>query len=188
MKSIFAVLLIFTFVFWPVLSLAEISRGTSLSSDNFKILDSQQTIFGGTASASSSNFILTGVIGGFAIGSSSFTNFNLRSGFLYYPQVTAAVLNTATAGSGQVALAWSAATAYQGWNIGGYNVCHKSTGSYTCVDVGNVVSSTKTGLTNSTTYTFKIEAYDGLAAQNVLAESNEKTATPVAAATPTPTP
>ena len=172
----------------PNFALAEISKGTSISSDNFRVLDSQHSIFGGTSSSSSSNFILTAVMGDFAIGSSSITSFGLRSGFLYFPQVTAATLNTATAGDGQVALAWTAATAYQGWSIGGYNVCHKSTGSYTCVDVGNVTSSTKTSLTNGTTYTFKIQAYDGLAAQNVIAESNEKTATPASAATPTPTP
>lgn len=168
---------------------AEISKGTSLSSDSFRILDSQHSLFGGTASSSSSNFILSATIGDFAIGSSSITNFGLRSGFLYFPKVTAATLNTATAGDGQVELSWTAATAVQGWSIGGYNVCHKSTGSYTCVDTSSTsTSATKTGLTNGTTYTFKIEAYDGLAAKNVIAESNEKTATPVAAATPTPAP
>lgn len=172
----------------PNFVLAEISKGTSISSDNFRVIDSQHSIFGGTSSSSSSSFILTATMGDFAIGSSSITNFGLRSGFLYFPKVTAAVLNTATAGDAQVALAWTAATAYQGWTIGGYNVCHKSTGSYTCVDVGNVTSLTKTGLTNGTTYTFKIEAYDGLAAKNVIAESNEKTAAPASAATPTPTP
>ena len=172
----------------PVLVLAEISKGTSLSSDSFRIIDSQHSTFGGTASSSSSGFILTATMGDFAIGSSSITSFGLRTGFLYYPQVTAATLNTATAGDGQVALSWSAATAYQGWNIGGYNVCHKSTGSYTCSNVGSVTSSTKTGLTNGTTYTFKIQAYDNSGSSNVIAESNEKTSAPVAAATPTPTP
>ena len=127
-------------------------------------------------------------MGDFAIGSSSITSFGLRTGFLYYPQVTAATLNTATAGGAPGALSWSVATAYQGWNIGGYNVCHKSTGSYTCTDVGNVTSSTKTGLTNGTTYTFKIQAYDNSGSSNIIAESNEKTSAPVAAATPTPTP
>jgi len=173
---------------WPVFGFAEISKGTSLSSDSFRILDSQHSLFGGTASSSSSNFILSATIGDFAIGSSSITNFGLRSGFLYFPKVTAATLNTATAGDGQVALSWTAATAAQGWSIGGYNRCFKTTGSYTCEDVGNVTSSTKTGLTNGTTYTFKIQAYDGLAAKNVIAESNEKTAAPATTPTPTPTP
>ncbi|MDO8495529.1 MAG: dockerin type I domain-containing protein [bacterium] len=176
------------FFLLPQSASAEVATGSSLSSDNFKILDAQHSLFGGTASISSSLFSLISVVGDVAIGSASSQTFGLRSGFLYYPKVTAATLNTAIAGDAQVALSWTAATAYQGWSIGGYNVCHKSTGSYTCVDVGNVVSSTKTGLTNGTTYTFKIEAYDGLAAKNVIAESNEKTAAPASAATPTPTP
>lgn len=168
---------------------AEISQGASMSSTNFKILDAQHSIVGGLASASSTLFGLITVMGDFAIGSASSTNFGLRSGFLYYPKVVAPVLNTATAGDAQVVLSWTAATAYSGWNIGGYNVCHKSTGSYTCVDTSSTgVSATKTGLTNGTTYTFKIQAYDGIAAKNVIAESNEKTAAPAAAATPTPTP
>ena len=168
---------------------AEISKGASMSSTNFKILDAQHSIIGGLASASSSLFELITVMGDFAIGSASSANFGLLSGFLYYPKVVAPVLNTATAGDGQVALAWTAASAYSGLNIGGYNICHKSTGSYTCVDTSSTgVSATKTGLTNGTTYTFKIQAYDGIAAKNVIAESNEKTAAPAAVATPTPTP
>lgn len=186
-KKIISVFLILIFGMIPVFSFAEVSKGASLSSDSFRILDSQHSIFGGTASSSSQSFILTTTIGDFAIGSSSITNFGLRSGFLYFPEVTAPVLNTATAGNGQVALSWTAATAYQGWVIGGYNVCYKSTGSYTCADVGNVISSTKTGLTNGTSYTFKIEAQDGLG--NVIATSNERSATPVSPSpTPTPTP
>lgn len=160
-----------------------------MSSTNFRILDAQHSIIGGLASASSNLFGLITVIGDFAIGSASSTNFALRAGFLYFPKVVAPVLNTATAGDAQVTLSWTAASAYSGWNVGGYNVCHKSTGDYTCVDTSSAgISATKTGLTNGTTYTFKIQAYDGLATKNVIAESNEKTAAPVAAATPTPTP
>ncbi|OGN27582.1 MAG: hypothetical protein A2941_01125 [Candidatus Yanofskybacteria bacterium RIFCSPLOWO2_01_FULL_49_17] len=188
-KSCLALALIIVFAGWPVFSFAEISIGASLSSDNFRVLDPQHSLFGGTASSSSSNFLLTATIGDLAIGSASATTFGWRSGFLYYPKVTAPTLNTATAGNGQVALSWTAAAAYQGWTIGGYNICHKSTGSYTCVDTSSTdTSATKTGLTNGTTYTFKIQAYDGLAAKNVIAESNEKTAAPAVTATPTPTP
>lgn len=157
-----------------------------MSSDNFKVLDSQQTIFGGTASSSSSHFGLTAAIGGFAIGSSSFSSFILKSGFLYYPKVVAPTLNTATAGDAKVDLSWSAATAYQGWSISGYNVCTNSSGAYACENAGNVTSFSKSGLSNGITYTFKIEAKDGLG--NIIATSNEKSATPVSVATPTPTP
>lgn len=165
---------------------AEISTGSSLSSDNFRILDSQHGGFGGIASSSSDQFRLTATIGDIAIGSSSITSFAVRSGFLYFPKVTAPTLNSATAGNAEVALAWSAATAFQGWSIGGYNRCFKVTsgGTYSCENVGNVTSSTKTGLSNGTEYTFKIEAKDGLG--NVIATSNELSATPTAPAAPPP--
>src|SRR3989344_3257459 len=98
---------------------AEISIGASMSSTNFRILDAQHSVVG-VASASSTLFGLITVMGDFAIGSASSTNFGLRSGFLYYPKVVAPVLNTATVGDAQVALSWTAATAYSGWSIGGY--------------------------------------------------------------------
>src|SRR3989344_2787212 len=165
---------------------AEVAIGTSMSSDNFRILDAQHSIFGGVSSSSSTSlFGLVSVIGDFSIGSASSTNFGIRSGFLYFPQVTAPVLDTATAGSAKVTLSWTAASAYSGWTISSYNVCHKSSGDYECADVGSVVTSIKTGLSNGTTYTFKIQAEDGVG--NVIAESNEKTSTPVApASTPEP--
>src|SRR3989344_3545777 len=179
MKKVFIILIVAISLGLPSFSSAEISIGASMSSTNFRILDAQHSIISGVASASSNLFGLITVMGDFAIGSASSTNFGLRSGFLYFPKVVAPVLNTATVGDAQVALSWTAATAYSGWSIGGYNVCHKSTGSYTCVDTSSTnVSAIKTGLTNGTTYTFKIQAYDGIAAKNVIAESNEKTAAP----------
>ena len=99
-KSCLALALIIVFAGWPVFSFAEISIGASLSSDNFRVLDPQHSLFGGTASSSSSNFLLTATIGDLAIGSASATTFGWRSGFLYYPKVTAPTLNTATAGNG----------------------------------------------------------------------------------------
>lgn len=165
---------------YPLLTRAV--SGASMSSDNYRVLDSNQMIFGGIASSSSSNFILTAALGNFAIGTSSFNTFTLRSGFLYYPKVVAPVLSTATAGNSQVALTWTAAMGYQGWNINGYNLCHKTTGDYTCENVNNVTYSVKSSLNNGTTYTFKIEAKDGVG--NVIAVSNELSAVPVAPTTP----
>lgn len=166
---------------------AEIATGASMSSTNFKVLDAQHGSFGGVSSSSSGAYILMGSIGDIAIGSSSITDFKLHSGFLYYPHVIAPVLNSATAGVQQVALAWTAATGLQGFSISGYNVCAKTTGAYTCEDVGNVVVFTKSSLTDGTSYTFKIEAKDGLG--DIIATSNELSATPTASvATPTPTP
>ena len=148
-----------------------------MSSSNFKVLDAQHGSFGGVSSSSSGNFILTGNVGAVAIGSSSITDFRLNSGFLYYPKVISPVLNSATAGINQVALAWSAAAAFQGLSVGGYDVCLKSGGgSYICSGVGNTTSSTQTNLTANVTYTFEIEALDALG--NIIAISNELTATP----------
>lgn len=159
---------------------AETSLGASLSSDNFRILDSQHGAFGGISSSSSGTFLLLGSIGDIAIGSSSITNFKINSGFLYYPKVVAPVLNSATAGTTQVSLSWTAAAGYQGFSISGYNVCTSVGGaSYSCSDVGNTTSSTRTGLTASIQHTFKIEAKDGLG--NVISVSNELSAIPTAA-------
>ncbi len=160
---------------------AEFAEGSSMSSDNFKVLDAQHGSFGGVSSSSSGNYILLGSMGDVAIGSSSITNFKLNSGFLYYPKVVAPILNTATAGTTQVALAWTAASAFQGLSIGGYNVCTSSGGgAYSCTSVGNTTASTRTSLTAGTVYTFKIEAYDAFS--NVIATSNELSATPTAPA------
>nr|MBP9822372.1 fibronectin type III domain-containing protein [Candidatus Paceibacterota bacterium] len=167
---------------------AEFSQGSSMSSTNFKVLDAQHGSFGAVSSSSSGNYILTGNVGDVAIGSSSVADFRLNSGFLYYPKVTAPVLNSATPGVNQVALSWSAAAAYQGLSVGGYNVCIKSGGgSYSCSNVGNTTSSTRTGLTADVSYTFKIEAKDAVG--DIIAVSNESSATPSApSSTPTPTP
>ncbi len=165
---------------------AELSQGSSMSSDNFKVLDAQHGSFGAISSSSSGNFILLGNIGDVAIGSSSITDFKLNSGFLYYPKVIAPILNSATAGVNQVALAWTGASAFQGLSVSGYDVCLKSSGgAYACSNVGNTTSSTQTNLTADVAYTFQIEALDAL--NNIIAISNELSATPTAPA-PTPTP
>ena len=63
------------------------------------------------------------------------------------------VLNTATAGDKQVALTWAAATGATGYKI----YYGTSTGVYGApITVGNVTSSTVTGLTTGTTYYFAV--------------------------------
>lgn len=157
---------------------AEVSKGTSLSSDSFRILDSQHSVFGAVASSSSSSFLLTSVIGDLAIGSASANSFGLRSGFLYYPKVVAPILYKVVAKNSGAFLSWIPAFAYQGFSIGGYNVCAKLTsgGTYSCQNVGNVIFYEKSSLTNDSDYTFKVEAKDNLG--NVIAVSNERSATP----------
>src|SRR5258708_2038817 len=75
---------------------AEFTNGASMSSQNFKVLDAQHGSFGGISSSSSGNYILLGSVGDIAVGSSSITDFKLKSGFLYYPHVIAPTLNSAT--------------------------------------------------------------------------------------------
>lgn len=182
-KQIFLLFLVIYFGFSSALSVsAEVSKGSSISSDNFRILDAQHSVFGGVASSSSAKFLLTATIGDLTIGSASTTNFGVRSGFLYYPRVVAPILNTATAGNSKVFLSWIPASASQGFSISGYNVCSKLTsgGTYSCENVGNVVSYEKSSLTNGSSYTFKIQGKDGLS--NVIATSNEKSATPASSA------
>lgn len=168
-------------LFPPVSHAVTFVQGASLSSSEFRILDSQHAGF--KSSASSDNFRLLSTVGDVAIGSSSGTNFGLRSGFLYYPLVIAPTLTSATAGNASVSLVWEAAVLDAGWTLSGYNVC-RTPG--TCVDVGNVTSYSVTGLTNGTSYTFTVQAKEIFG--NVVAESNALSATPTSGATPTPTP
>lgn len=150
---------------------------------DFKVLDSTMNAGG---YGSSADFRLFGIISGMSLGISNSGSYGVKSGPLYYPEVIAPVLTSATPGDAQVTLTWTAAQAFQGWSIGGYNICYKTTGAYTCTDVGLVTTTSKTGLSNGTEYTFEIEAYD--AYDNIIAVSNELSATPVTPPTPTPTP
>lgn len=107
------------------------------------------------------------------------TNSTLRNlaGFLYFPFATNPVL-TASASNGQVDLSWTASTGTLA-NITDYQVgiATASGGPYTYTSVGNVTSSSRTGLTNGTTYYFRVHAMAGTL---YLAESNTASATPSA--------
>ena len=129
---------------------------------------------------SSTSFRLLGVIDIMGLASSSSSSFALRPGFLAYPFASSPVV-TATAGSGQVALSWTAATGYVGWTASGYSVgkATASGGPYTFADVGDVLSSTQSSLTNGTAYYFVVRVLDAFS--NVIATSSEASATPVAA-------
>jgi N-acetylneuraminic acid mutarotase len=95
------------------------------------------------------------------------------------PPPAAPVLATATAGNAQVTLSWSAVTGaatynvYQGTTAGGQATTPVKTGI-------TAVSVTITGLTNGTTYYFKLAAVN--AAGSVSALSNELSARPMLAA------
>src|SRR3989344_7797195 len=141
---------------------------------------------GNYASSDSDNFILKSVISQISIGTSTATSFKVNAGFLYFPFVTTPVV-TATGGQNtQVPLSWTASSGFLGWNVGGYTVGQStaSGGPYSLASVGNVTSSTRTGLSNGTTYYFVIITEDVFG--NHIATSSEVSAAPVASASPPP--
>ncbi len=132
--------------------------------------------------SSSTGFQLFGTISQLIIGTSTATSFGINTGFFYYPFVSSPVVS-ATAGDAQVSLSWTAAAGVLGWNVSGYNVGKSavSGGPYTySTSLGNVTSSTRTGLTNGTTYYFIVRAEDAFG--DSIATSTEVSAKPVAAA------
>jgi len=167
------------FFITPFISNAEIFQSSS-----FRILD--PVISSGAERSTSASFILSQSLGEFALGSSTASSFQLNPGFLTFPAVTLPTV-TATAGDAQVSLSWTTASGALGWTVGGYNVGQSTTsgGPYTYTSLGNVTSSTRTGLTNGTQSFFVIRPEDAFG--NSIATSTEVSATPVAAA-PTPPP
>lgn len=139
--------------------------------------------------STSTGFQLFGTISQISIGTSTATGFNLNSGFLYFPFASSPVITSPTAGNGQVSLSWSQSEGFLGWTVSGYNVGQSTTagGPYTySSSLGNVTSSTRTGLTNGTTYYFVVRAEDAF--YNSIATSTERSATPVAPTPVTPPP
>ena len=148
------------------------------SSTDFKILD---PVLAPSGFSSSTDFQLFSSLAELAIGTSTAASFNLGAGFLFFPQVDTPAVS-ATAGVQEVALSWTASTGYLGWTVSGYDVGQAtvSGGPYTYTSLGNVTSSTRTGLTASTAYYFVIRPLDTFG--NALATSTEVTATPTAPA------
>jgi fibronectin type 3 domain-containing protein len=99
----------------------------------------------------------------------------------------APTLNTAAAGNATVTLGWSAPSNNGGATITSYKVYRgTSSGNETFLTtLGNVTSYTDTGLTNGSTYYYKVTAVNSVGEG---AKSNEMNATPAAAATVPGTP
>jgi hypothetical protein len=154
------------------------------SSTNYNVL--APVIFPGGYSTSSS-FKLNSVISQMSIGTSTDSIFKLFAGFLYFPFVSTPAVSV-TAGDAQVTLTWTAADASTGWSVGGYAVGQStvSGGPYTYTDVGNVLSSVRSGLANGTQYYFVIRVADALG--YYIATSTEVSATPSGGVTPPPPP
>jgi len=157
-----------------------------LIAPSFRVLDPVfQT--GGGEEMTSTSFRLTGSISQVAIGTSTASGFEVKGGFLYFPEVTKPVV-TATAGDGQVDLSWTASVGVLGWTVSGYNIGQAtiSGGPYTYTSAGFVLASTRSGLTNGTTYYFVVRPEDAFG--NSIATSTEVSAAPAAAVAPPPPP
>ncbi len=169
-----------TFAFlMMVFSGATVLQAQEYSNASFIVQDPVITVEGG--SFSSNGFEYFSSTGQTIGGESTNASFIQRSGFLFFPVATSPVIS-ATAGNGQVGLSWSASSATLA-NITNYELgtATISGGPYTYVTLGNILSTTKTGLTNATTYYFKIRAYAGTLR---LADSGEVSAVPTAPVTP----
>ena len=170
MKKFVYLLFFFIFVFGagPVYS----EESTSAS---FKMLD---PVLAPSGYSTSTGFQLWGAISEVAIGTSTSASFGVNAGFLYFPFASSPVVS-ATAGSGQVALSWTASTGYLGWTASGYNIAQSTTSSGPYSYTNDVTSpATRTGLTNGTTYYFVVVVRDIFG--NAIASSTEVSATPAA--------
>lgn len=165
-------------VVFSIIILASATYADDYTSTNFITRDPLMT--SGGSFSSSTNFQLFGAVSQISIGTSTSASFGVNAGFLYFPTVTTPVVS-ATAGNGQVALSWTVSAGYLGWNVSGYNIGQSTNtgGPYTySSSLGNVTSSTRTGLINGTTYYFIVRAEDGFG--NSVATSSEVSATPSA--------
>ncbi len=167
-------------LFFAMLSMVTFVHAQEFSSINYKVME--PVLFSGGFGTSSS-FQLNGLIGQLSIGTSSTATFGISSGFLYFPFASSPVVS-ASAGNGQVSLSWTSSSGFNGWTASGYSVgqATASGGPYTYTSVGNVNSSTRTGLTNGTAYHFVIRIQDAFG--NFIATSSEASGTPTAPAAP----
>lgn len=160
-----------------------VTRATDYTSTDFIVRDPVISVSGGYASSASFQTYISG--GQSIIGENSSLSFIQRAGFLYFGVVTAPVV-TPTAGDAQVTLSWTASSAYLGESVASYAVGQSLTagGPYVFTDVGLVLSSIRSSLTNATPYYFIVEARnsDG---ENLI-RSGEVSATPVAGAAQQP--
>ena len=162
------IILVFSFLFYS-------SARADVSSPSFKVENPINTIGGGQSSSSSFQYISS--TGELDIGQSSSISFLHNIGLLYFPIATSPVVS-ATAGDSQAIISWTASVGVLA-NITSYElgVSTTSGSGHVYTSVGDVLTTTKTGLTNGTHYYFKIRSY---ASGILLSESDEVSATPVA--------
>ena len=177
-KGLFVAFFVFALVIFSAGGIFSVALADEFTSTNFTV--TAPTISSG-GYATSTSFTLHSILSPFAVGTSSITSFGLNPGFLFYPFVSTPVV-TATAGDAEVALSWTASSGVLGWTVGGYDVGQStaSGGPYSYSSVGNVTSSTRTGLTNGTTYYFVVLPKENVSSIRI-ATSTQVSGTPEAA-------
>lgn len=161
------------FVISLIFLIPSVTLAQDYTSTSFIVRDSVISVGGGRSS--SSGFELFGNLGQFGIGESTTVNFRDLAGVQYFPSALSPLLR-ASPGNTLVNLTWTPVAATLA-NVTNYQVGLSTIrgGPYTYESVGNVISFTKSGLTNGKTYYFKVKAFaDSL----YLAESNEVSAVP----------
>jgi hypothetical protein len=168
-KNIFILILVIS-IFFPKTIFAQ-----EFSSGSFKVLD---PVIAPGGYSTSAGFQLWSNIAEIALGTSSSALYNLGAGFLRYPFASTPTVS-ATAGDGSVTLSWTSSTGFSGWTATSYSTGYSTTsgGPYIYNSLGNVLTSTISGLTNSTTYYFVVRVKDIFG--NFIATSTQVSATPV---------
>lgn len=166
------------------ISIAMPVHAADYSGSNFIIRDPVIGGLGGYGTSSSYQLFSSGEFT--FTGRASASSFLSTFGFLHFPFVTQPSLS-ATEGNMTVDLSWSASTAGKGFTVSGYEygIATNPNGPYTFFNVGNVTSTTITGLTNFTTYYFIVRTLDAYGAPIIT--SPRVSATPTDGTTP-PTP
>lgn len=170
---------VFVFLFLSVLLPVSAALGAEFTSSSFQMLD---PVMNPAGFSTSSSYQLIGTIAQVAIGTSTASSFQLRGGFGFFPTATTPALST-TAGNAQVSLSWTVSQGFLGWTVSGYNVgvaTASSSGPFSYTSLGDVTSSTRTGLTNGTRYFFVIRAEDAFG--NSVASSSVVSSVPTTAA------
>ncbi len=160
-------------------------QAEDFSANSFKARD---PVLYSAAYSTSTSFQLFSTMGQMAIGTSTAASYNVSAGFLTFPIVNTPII-VATAGTNQVALSWTAAVGYLGWNVSGYKVGQSTAngGPYSFTAAATTaISSTIGSLTAGTTYYFVVRALDAFG--NSIATSSQVFGTPTAPVTPPATP
>ncbi len=170
MKNFFKTLLFFCLIssFFPSFVLAQ-----EFTSSSFRVLD---PVVSSSGYATSSGFQLWGNVGQISLGTSTASSFYLNSGFLTFPHVTTPVVS-ASGGTNQISLSWTASDGFLGWTVSGYDVGYgtSSGGPYAYENAGNVLSHAVSSLNSATTYYLIVLPKDAFG--NRLATSTEVSAT-----------